>query len=476
MLDFSAYIIITIYLLVLFYLGFFFSKKQKSINDYFNGGQRIPSWAAGLSIFGTVLSPITFLAIPAKTYATDWSYFIFNISILIITPIIVFFFLPTYRKLNISTAYEFLEKRFDLSIRLIGAFCFIAFQIGRIGIVLFLPSLVLNLVLDLNIFFCIMTMGFISLFYTFIGGIEAVIWTDVIQVFVLLTGIVVSVLYLFNLVDGGLFEIIKLAKGENKFNIIDFSFSLKQPTLWVVLLGGLFTNISTYGTDQTIVQRYLVTSDINKAKKSIWINAIMSVPSSIIFFFIGTALYVFYNQFPNELSQKIFMDDAIFPWFIITQLPSPVSGLLIASIFAAAMSSLSSSMNSGASSYLNDFHKRLFGKKENDLKSAKYSTLVIGFVGILFAWLLASYEIKSLWDEFNKILGLVIGSLGGVFLLGILTKKANSYGVLIGFFITVVIQIIVSYFDFIHLLLYSATGVISCFILGYIFSFIFKKS
>ena len=202
----------------------------------------------------------------------------------------------------------------------------------------------------------------------------------------------------------------------------------------------------------------------------------MSVPSSIIFFFIGTALYVFYNQFPNELSQKIFMDDAIFPWFIITQLPSPVSGLLIASIFAAAMSSLSSSMNSGASSYLNDFHKRLFGKKENDLKSAKYSTLVIGFVGILFAWLLASYEIKSLWDEFNKILGLVIGSLGGVFLLGILTKKANSYGVLTGFFITVVIQIIVSYFDFIHLLLYSATGVISSFILGYIFSLIIKKT
>ena len=475
MLDFSAYLIIIIYLFVLFYLGVFFSKKQKTINDYFNGGQRIPSWAAGLSIFGTVLSPITFLAIPAKTYATDWSYFLFNISILIITPIIVFFFVPKYRKLNISTAYEFLEKRFDLSIRLIGAFCFIVFQIGRIGIVLFLPSLVLNLVLDLNIFFCILTMGFISLFYTFIGGIEAVIWTDVIQVFVLLTGIMVSFLYLFNLIDGGLFEIINLAKSENKFNIIDLSFSFKQPTLWVVLLGGFFTNISTYGTDQTVVQRYLVTSNVNKASKSIWINAIMSVPSSIIFFFIGTALYVFYNQFPNELSYNILMDDAIFPWFIITQLPSPVSGLLIASIFAAAMSSLSSSMNSGASSYLNDFQKRLFVKKENYLTIAKYSTLIIGLIGIVFASLLATYEIKSLWDEFNKILGLIIGSLGGVFLLGILTKKANSRGVLIGFFISIIIQIIITYFDFIHLLLYSASGVISCFILGYIFSFILKK-
>ena len=173
-------------------------------------------------------------------------------------------------------------------------------------------------------------MGFISLFYTFMGGIEAVIWTDVIQVFVLLTGIMVSFLYLFNLIDGGLFEIINLAKSENKFNMIDFSFSFKQPTLWVVLLGGFFTNISTYGTDQTVVQRYLVTSNVNKASKSIWINAIMSVPSSIIFFFIGTSLYVFYNQFPNELSDNILMDDAIFPWFIITQLPSPVSGLLIA--------------------------------------------------------------------------------------------------------------------------------------------------
>ena len=159
-------------------MGYFFSRRQKNTNDYFKGGGRIPWWAAGMSIFGTALSAITFMAIPAKTFATDWSYFMLNMTIILVAPIIVFLFIPFYRKLNVTTAYEYLEVRFNLAVRLIGSFSFILFQIGRMGVVLFLPSIALNVVTGIDIFVCIALMGFVSLVYTMMGGIEAVIWTD----------------------------------------------------------------------------------------------------------------------------------------------------------------------------------------------------------------------------------------------------------------------------------------------------------
>ena len=316
-------------------------------------GGRIPSWAAGISIFGTALSPITFLAIPAKTYSTDWLYFTFNITIFLVAPIIIYLFIPFYRNLNITTAYEYLEKRFNVQIRLIGSICFIIYQIGRIGIVLFLPSLALNLIIGIDIYFCISIIGIISLVYTLIGGIGAVIWTDVMQVIILLGGVIISIFVIITSIDGGITKIIEIANLNGKFKTFDFSFSLNQPTIWVMLIGGIFTNITTYGTDQTIVQRYLVTKTKDDAKKSIWINAVTSIPASFIFFFVGTALYVFFKLNPQELNENFISNDAIFPWYIITQLPDGISGILIAAILAAAMSSLSSSMNSASSSYIN---------------------------------------------------------------------------------------------------------------------------
>ncbi len=475
MLNFIDFFIVIVYFLILFLLGYVYSKRQNNTDDYFKGGGRVPSWAAGVSIFGTVLSPITFLAIPSKTYSTDWSYFMFNMTIFIVAPIIILLFIPFFRKLNIVTAYEYLEKRFDVIIRVIGSVCFIIFQVGRMGVILFLPSIVLNLVMDIDIFFCIFLMGLISLIYTLMGGIEAVIWTDVMQVIVLSSGVIISLVMIISSVEGGFSTIFKNAIIENKFNLFDLTLSLKEPTLWVMLIGGFFTNIATYGTDHTIVQRYLVTKDINEANKSVWINAILSIPASVIFFFVGTALFVYFKNFPNELSPDFILNDAIFPWYIITQLPNGFSGLMIAAIFAAAMSSLSSSMNSAAASYLNDIHLRFrFSRKNKSLKIARLSTLIIGLLGIFFAFFMASYDIKSLWDEFNKILGLVIGSLGGVFLLGVLTKKANSKGVLTGLIFSFIFQLFISSSKTFHLLMYSATGVVSCFVIGYIASLVFN--
>ncbi|MDX1284668.1 MAG: hypothetical protein R3182_06640, partial [Draconibacterium sp.] len=298
----------------------------------------------------------------------------------------------------------------------------------------------------------------------------------VMQVIVLLGGAILSLLLIILAVDGGFPVIIETAVENQKFNVFDVTWSLQQPTVWVMLLGGIFANIITYGTDQTMVQRYLTTKSQKEASKSVWTNAVLTIPATIIFFFVGTALFVFYQFYPNELTPNLLNNDAIFPWYIATQLPAGISGLLIAGIFAASMSSLSSSMNSAATAYATDIHFRFkLNKKGNELQLARRATLVVGLAGTLFALFMATLDIKSLWDEFQRILGLVIGSLGGVFLLGILVKRANSSGAVIGILGSVIVQIIVAFYEPVHLLVYSATGVISCFIIGYFGSLFFKS-
>lgn len=329
-------------------LGVYFSFRQKTTDDYFKGGGRVPWWAAGLSVFGTALSAITFMAIPAKTYATDWSYFLYNMSVLLVTPLIVFLYIPFFRRLNVTTAYEYLEKRFNVVVRLFGSASFIVFQLGRIAIVLYLPAIALNLVSGIDIYLCIITMGLLSLVYTMIGGIEAVIWTDVVQVFVLMGGTVLSLILITLSLDDDVFSLIATASAHDKFNILDLRMTFIEPTFWVVVVGGFFANLVTYSSDQAMVQRYLTTETEKGAARSAWTNALLVIPASLLFFGTGTALYLFYAQHPEKLDPFAEDLDGIFPWYIINTLPNGVSGILIAGLFSAAMSTLSSSMNSAA--------------------------------------------------------------------------------------------------------------------------------
>lgn len=463
-------IVIILYFASLAWIGYYFSKRQKSTDDYFKGGGRLPWWAVGLSIFGTSLSAITFMSIPAKAYATDWSYMLFNAGIIMVVPIIILLFIPFYRKLNVTTAYEYLEQRFNPLIRVICSIAFILFQVGRMGIVMFLPAIALNVVTGFDIFLCIGLMGVLSLIYTMIGGIEAVVWTDALQVVVLLGGALLVVFIAVFDVPGGFNTIITEAGANNKFSLGSLHFDLKQSTIWTVLIATLFTNLTTYGTDQTMVQRYMTTETESQARKSVWTNAVLTIPATIIFFFVGTVLYVYYRHNPAELSTTISDGDAILPWYIYTKLPQGMVGLLISGIFAAAMSTLSSSMNSAATAYITDIHQKITSK--SSLKAAKIATLVLGAAGILFAFMMATWEIKSLWDEFNKILGLVLGSMGGLFLLGMVTHKANATGALFGIIGSIIVQLFVMQNQSVHLLLYTTTGFLSCFILGYIISWI----
>lgn len=472
-------VIIILYFSSLAWIGYYFSKKQKNTDDYFKGGGRIPWWAVGLSIFGTGLSAITFMSIPAKAYASDWSYLLLNAGILIVTPLILYLFIPFYRRLNVTTAYEYLEQRFNAAIRVFCSVAFILFQIGRMGIVLYLPAIALNVVTGFDIFLCIGLMGILSLVYTLLGGIEAVVWTDALQVVVLLGGaITVLCIASFHIPDG-LAGVISEGISHDKFNLGSLHFDWKQSTLWTVLIATFFTNLTTYGTDQTMVQRYMTTESARQARKSVLTNAVLTIPASLLFFFAGTVLFVYYRHNPTDLSLTISDADAILPWYIYSQLPQGVVGLLISGIFAAAMSTLSSSMNSAATAYVIDIHSKCSRSKAPSLRVAKWMTFLLGAAGILFAYLMATWEIKSLWDEFNRILGIILGSLGGLFLLGMMTTKANSAGAFCGLAGSILIQLLVVRFQAVHLLLYTATGFTSCFIIGYLASWILpddKKS
>jgi SSS family transporter len=415
------------------------------------------------------------MAIPAKTYASDWSYFMYNMGTVLVAPIIILLFIPYFRKQDVTTAYEFLEMRFNLATRLIGSLAFILFQIGRMAVVLLLPSIALSVVTGIDVILCILIMGLISMIYTSIGGIEAVVWTDVIQVIVLLGGALLSLILISFEITGGLGGIIDIGIAQDKFNLFNTIFDLKKPFLWTVLIGSLFANLTTYGTDQTVVQRYLTVKTQKAAAKGVWTNALMAIPATFLFFMMGTALYTFYRYYPDQLSISLNNADAIFPWYIVTQLPLGISGILIAGILAASMSSLSSSINSAATAYHHDFHNRFgWSKRISPLKVAQSASVIIGLLGTFFAVFMASWDIKSLWDEFLTILGLVLGGLTGVFLLGILSKRSNAIGALSGMVVSAVVQYLVAVFQPVHVLLYIATGVVSCFLSGWLISIIFS--
>lgn len=470
------YSVLALYLLISVFIGLYFARKQKSTDDYFVGGGRIPWWAAGLSVFGTLLSAITFMAIPAKAFITDWSFFFLNIAAILITPLIAFVFIPFFNKLKIKTAYEYLEDRFNYAARAFGSLSFILFQLGRIGIVLLLPSLAISIVTGIPVETSILIMGVLCIFYTTFGGIEAVIWTDVMQVIVLMGGSVLAVVWIMLHTETSFGDMITYASERDKFNIANIELNFTDSTFWVVLIGGLASAMVTQGTDQTIVQRFLTSSNVKDAQKTLYTNAVLTLPATIIFFGIGTLLFMFYTEMPTKLSPAISNNDSIFPWYIVRELPTGISGLLVAGIFSAAMSSISSSLNSVSTAYCNDFHLH-FKPKVKDVKLlriARMATIITGVLGVLLALWMASSNIKSLWDQFYRFLGLFTGGLGGMFLLGMLTKKANSTGTLLGLVVSAISIWYISVFTEINFLMYSFFGVASCFCFGYIFSLIFS--
>ena len=465
------YLVIVLYCLILVGIGVYFARGRQTDTDFFLARRRIPWWAAGISIFATQLSAITFMAIPAKAYATDWVYILGQATIVLIAPVVIYGYLPFFRRLKVTTAYEYLEKRFSVTVRLFGSLAFILLQLGRMGVVIYLPALALSAVTGLNIYAAILVMGLLSTFYTALGGMEAVIWSDVLQVVVLLGGALLSLVIMAAGVDGGMVGLVSTAASYGKFHTFTWSWDHTTTTAWVVVLGYLLSNLVPYTADQTVVQRYLTTANEKLAARSILTNAALTIPAGLIFFGLGTALFVFYREHPHFL-EPVLHTDAIFPLFIVQQLPAGVAGLLIAGIFAAAMSSLDSSMNSVAAAVVHDFYRHLkpTSTAPGRLRLAQRLTMGLGLLATTIGLLMASADIGSLFDLFLEILGLFGGSLAGLFALGIFTRRATAAGALAGAVASAVTLYLVSTLTQVHFFLYAGIGLTTCFAVGYLTS------
>jgi SSS family transporter len=340
------------------------------------------------------------------------------------------------------------------------------------SIVLYLPGIALSAVTGMNVYVSILIMGLLSTAYTVLGGMKAVIWTDVIQGFVLVFGAILCIVVAIFSLDGNILPYYTSAFQAGKFNMGEvMDWDLTTASLWVVVFGNIFYRLSTYTSDQSIVQRYMVTPSIEKAQKASWTSLFLLVPWSIIVFTLGTTLFIYYKENPAELN-PIVNTDAVLPWFISQKMPIGLGGLIIAAIFAAAMSSLDSAMHSTSTVIVTDFYKRFIpdSSDSSQLILAKWLIGVFGVLGTAISLLMVAQNYISIWDVFIEFTGLFGGITAGLFFLGVFTIRGNSTGALVGIAGSICTMFLVKGFTNVHILLYGAISLITCFLLGYVSS------
>lgn len=409
----------------------FFNKKLSS-DEFTSAGRSLPGWVVGMSIFATYVSSISYLGYPGNAYSSNWNAFVFSLSIPIASYFAAKYFVPFYRNQGSVSAYSFLEERFGTWARLYASACYLLTQIARMGSILFLLALPMNLLMGWNIQLVIIFTSIAIIVYSMLGGIKAVIWTEAIQGFILIGGALICLVVLLFSMPEGPTQTFEMAISDHKFDLGSFSADLSTSTFWVCLIYGIFTNLQNYGIDQNYVQRYHTAKNEKEAKFSALFGGYLFIPVSAIFFLIGTALYTYYQVYPELLPAEGIKADYVFPLFIVNQLPTGLTGLLIASIFAAGMSTVATSVTSSSTIILTDYYQRI-RKQTSDrerLWVLKVASLVIGVLGILIA--LALVNVDSILDAWWKLSSIFSGGMLGLFLLGYLAQKAKNIDAAIG--------------------------------------------
>ena len=481
-----AWAVVGVYALLMVGMACFFIFKKKDENDYFRGGNRIPWYVAGMSIFATMLSSITFIAIPTQAYLQDWRYFVMAFFIIGMAPVAIYYYLPFFCRLGITSAYEYLEKRFNLGVRLFGSAAFVVFMVCRVAVVTLLPAIALNAVTGISIDACILICGILTMIYCSLGGLEAVIWSDFVQGIVLMGG-AVSVLVLLILKTGAPGEHFStfwnVASTYNKNTMWDFRFILTQPVFWVVAVQGLISNLSSYTSDQCVIQRYIATPDENATKRSLWFNGCMSVFAQVVFYGIGMALFAFYHTHPEAMDVTMPKGDSVLPIFMATEMPPWLAGLVIAAVFAATISTLSANLSSASTAVVTDFVKRfnpgISGKAQ--IRCGQVCTYVVGIIGIMAALTLARMESSALFDNFNKYIAMLTAGLTGLFFMGVFMPRIKGMAAVLGlaanYFVCFSCEILhcdVFGLKF-HPFLLGGIGLVVCVAVAYVASFVIRE-
>lgn len=427
-------IILCVYLLLVLVFGLSFYWRQRSSSDFTTGGGKLPAWALGMSVFATYVSSISFLALPGSAYGSNWGNFVFSLSIPLAAFIAVKYFMPLYRGLGSESAFYFLEQRFGYKARVYASSFYLLTQLARMGTILFLLALPLQALLGWSIPTIIIATGVIVLIYASLGGLEAVVWTDAIQGLILIAGALACVFVLVSGLGTDFSTAFEMAKSQNKLSFGSGTLSLTDSSFWLILIYGLFINLQNFGVDQNYIQRYISAKSDTDAARSIWLGSLLYIPVSFLFFVIGTLLWMYYQQNPGLLPAGIAADQ-VFPSFIVNKLPVGLTGLLLAAIFSAGMSSVSTSINSSATVLLSDFYKRSRERGEKESKRFLIgSSVVMGALSIGIALLFNGVE--SVLDTWWALASIFSGGVLGLFLVAYLmptvSRKLVSVSLLIG--------------------------------------------
>ncbi len=480
LLHWIDWLVIVVYLVAMLGIGgYFYLRGQKgSEAEFFMGGRSIPFWAAGVSLYATNTSSISFIAIPAKAYETNWQYLTNNLVAVLGLMFVAVWIVPLLRRLDLMSVFSYLETRFHPAIRMLASALAILMQIGsRLSVILFLPALAIATITGLDVVWSIMIMGGFTIIYTVMGGMRAVVWTDFVQVFVKMGGAVFAIIFILMSLGGDLDAVREAVVVQDKTKLLDFSFDLTKATVWGFIFLVVFDVVLTFPKDQVLMQRSLATKSDKEAGRSIWVFAAIMIPGGFVFYSIGTALWMYYRQNPERLDPLLPID-ATFPLFIAAELPVGVTGLIIAGIFAAAMSTLSSIINSVATLLSVDFYDRLAKTptERGSVRFAEWMTVVVGLIGMGLALLLSRFDIHSLFDVSIELAGLLGGGFAGAYTLGMFTRRANSQGVAIGIGGAIVLTTLAWSFDLVHPYFYLGISIMLCIVIGYLASLLFPPT
>lgn len=453
----------------------FYIKSRKGAAAFTAAEGTLPAWVVGMSIFATFVSSISFLGLPGGSYAGNWNQLVFSLTIPFAMWLAAKVFIPLYRSLNSVSAYHYLELKFGYWARAYVAVCYLLTQLARMGSILLLLAIPINTMFGWDIGIIIVATGIITLVYSLLGGISAVMWTDAIQGIILIVGAVVcAVLLTFGMPEGPQ-QLFEIAAAHDKFSLGSFGLALTEPTFWVVFVYGLLTNMQNYGVDQNYVQRYMTARSTAEAVKSTLFGGLLYIPVSLIFVYIGTALFSYYTAQPELLPAGV-TGDKVFPYFIVHGLPAGVTGLVVASLFSAGMSTISTSINSSATIILMDFFRKLHkGESSNrkDMAVLYLSSFLVGAIGVVVGLLMM--KIEGVLDAWWKLASIFSGGMLGLFLLGLVCHKVKKSNAVVAVAVGLAVIAWMSFLAPLHTYLTIVLGTAAIFLTGFVLTKLSSK-
>ena len=467
----ADYALLCLYLAVLTWVGAKYYRKSSSSAEFFAGGRAMSWLPVAISVIAADTSVVTILGNPGYAYDRDLRLVFYVLAYSVAAWLVIPIFLPFYCRLNMYTAYEYLEQRFDVRVRIITSALFLFIRGAHVSIAIYAPAIILSLISGIPLYTAVLLMGVFTTIYTTLGGIRAVIWTDVIQFSIVALGILTTFILTINTVEGGLPAISQIGSEFGKWRLFDFSFDITSDhSFWAMFVGGIILAVATMGTDQAILQRYFTAQSERECSRSLKFFSVLLIPYNCLLILIGVFLFAFYHQNP-DLARDLPQSDAVLGHFAVHQLPRFMGTLLIGAIFAASMGAMSAGINSLATCTVVDFYQRLLKPNEPDphyVRAGRFCTVLWGVLTTLGA--LYADRLGQLALAFGKIQGFVGGVMLGIFLLGIFFRRANASGALAGTLVAMTIVTYVAFWTDISFFWYGAIGSSLTILVGYLWS------